>query len=202
MFNCRCGMYEARETTTHTRTVIVCKNCGRLPPCAESEQKIKSQYGMFEKFMKNKQEKTEMKQIEALTNRLESLEKVVSKLTNMNLQQPKESVSGRHSEAPKRVVYHYRIRDLWNNISNLGGVTVVFEQNKKGVVYSGIAVCSLEDNYNKRVGINIAKTRMKVSDYQSIPSKHDFVSVVEQSKINGRTVQDYLDISTRFSRRA
>lgn len=187
MAKCVCGKYKPR-VVTNVRGVesIVCSNCGRPKDDKTAPRK---------KNPMNNKNKDVMDMFDSIVERINALEKTVSKLTNMNLQQPKERVSGRQSKAPKRVVYHYRIRDRWDNISNLGGVTVVFEQ-KDGVVYSGIAVCSLKDNYNKRLGINIAMTRMKASDYQTIPSKHDFVSVVEQTKINGRTVQDYLDIFT------
>ncbi len=34
---CNCGNFEARETTNMSRSITVCKNCGRIPPLYRPE---------------------------------------------------------------------------------------------------------------------------------------------------------------------
>ena len=52
--------------------------------------------------------------------------------------------------------YHYRLYQDDKMLAN-GGVTVCYDEDARRL---GVAVCSWKDNYNKRVGRNIAKGRL------------------------------------------
>jgi len=65
------------------------------------------------------------------------------------------NVSELRSNGFKVRVLHHR---KWNlcGISNLGGRTIVQIKTPEGQELEGEAICSKEDNYNKKLGVSIA----------------------------------------------
>lgn len=69
----------------------------------------------------------------------------------------------RHS-GYKVAVFHHRLKRN-SAISPKGGKTEIIIDTPNGMRLSGIAVCSKEDNYNKKLGVRIALGRSGVADY-------------------------------------
>lgn len=76
----------------------------------------------------------------------------------------------------------YKVRVLhqrkWNpyGISGKGGVTTVQVRTPEGIELEGRAVCSKEDNYNKKLGVSIALGRALKNNNFSCRPKDWFIS--------------------------
>jgi hypothetical protein len=62
-------------------------------------------------------------------------------------------------------VYHHRRKTKKGTVSPKGGKTILVIDSPSGQHFEGIATCSKEDNYNKKLGIRIALGRSGVIDY-------------------------------------
>jgi|LakMenEpi03Aug12_release.lakeMendotaPanAssembly.Ray.scaffolds.fasta_scaffold13934_20 hypothetical protein len=71
----------------------------------------------------------------------------------------------------KVAVRHYRHHDTYKSgevvISPKGGMTELIIDSPHGEHFEGTAVCSKEDNYNKRIGVSIALGRSGVTAHIS-----------------------------------
>jgi hypothetical protein len=72
-----------------------------------------------------------------------------------------------------RVLHHRK----WNScgISCKGGTTVIQVRTPDGTELEGIAVCSKEDNYNKKLGVSIALGRALKNNNLSCRPKNRFI---------------------------
>lgn len=60
------------------------------------------------------------------------------------------------------IIRHGRYYDDNGDVSNLGGVTYAFRiDHVEKVAYVGLAICSKEDNFDRRTGRNIAISRLE-----------------------------------------
>lgn len=73
-------------------------------------------------------------------------------------------------------IYHFRKYDSEGNVLSQGGGTVVFTLlPKSGEVLMGISACSKEDNFDRKAGVTIAKSRLKKTGQflDKVPAKHE-----------------------------
>mgnify|MGYP006302080869 CR=1 FL=1 len=76
---------------------------------------------------------------------------------------------------PRLVIYHFRNKDFYGNLSGRGGATCVYNPVTTAV---GFAFCHPSDNFNRRLGIRIATGRMeKNPDFTLAEAKNNIKEV-------------------------
>lgn len=66
----------------------------------------------------------------------------------------------------KQIIIHFRVPDKDGTPYARGGATAIYDGHYNAIV---VALCSPDDNYNKKVGINIAKSKLTVSNKHRQP---------------------------------
>ena len=127
-------------------------------------------------------------QINSLTNQIDSLG-YSKNGTNVHTSEQKTTL-----RTESEVIYHYRLKNPDGTNHNMGGVTVVFKQGKRGL-YCGVAICNQNDNFNKSIGVSVAYHRMKLFIGDRIPEKNalGFKMWLANEVIGDKKVKEYFD---------
>ena len=104
--------------------------------------------------------------LQAISNDLGSLVRIVkdldARLSAVEDHVTKPVAKVRDGEQRPIVVRHSRYIDGFGEVCAKGGVTYLFELNYKNrTAKVGVAVCSLKENFNKKMGILLAEVRLK-----------------------------------------
>lgn len=98
-------------------------------------------------------------------------------------------------------IYHYRYRNILGEIQGKGGVTLVITQPAKDYIKIGYSICSTQDRFDKKVGVDIATKRLHmdpiafVSIY-AIPTKSTMLDLLLEGVIRQTNGVPFFDDMT------